>query len=337
MKRDGASPTMKDVARQAGVSLGTVSKVINGLPVGDEYRQRVEAAAKKLGYQVNSYARGLKTNKTYSAALIIPTLQNPFFAHLADEIAACLSRQQYRTMLMITYFDPAAEQKSISLVKMNKIDGIIALTYNPELDVDENLPFVSIDRHVSASIPCVSSDNYAGGQLAAQKLIELGSERLLFMRIGSDVYSEVDKRGAGFENYCRMENIACESVILRDGDTLEPFYRCMDGHITDGKPDFDGIFCNTDHLACRVLTYLRKRGVRVPEDVQIIGYDGILDFGTDRLYCSTIVQPVRQMAEAAVNVLLNQDLKSMPAHLSLPVRYAPGGTTRDEGPRPANT
>ena len=329
MKRDGASPTMKDVARQAGVSLGTVSKVINGLPVGDEYRQRVEAAAKKLGYQVNSYARGLKTNKTYSAALIIPTLQNPFFAHLADEIAACLSRQQYRTMLMITYFDPAAEQKSISLVKMNKIDGIIALTYNPELDVDENLPFVSIDRHVSASIPCVSSDNYAGGQLAAQKLIELGSERLLFMRIGSDVYSEVDKRGAGFENYCRMKGVACESIILRDDDTLEPFFRYIDGHIRDGQPDFDGVFCNTDLLACRILTHLRGRGVRVPEDVQIIGYDGILDFGTDRLYCSTIIQPVRQMAEAAVNVLLNQDLKSMPAHLSLPVRYIPGGTTKD--------
>lgn len=330
MRRDGISPTMKDVAEKAGVSLGTVSKVINGIPVGEEYRQRVEAAAKKLGYQVNSYARGLKTNKTNTVAIIIPTLQHPFFAKLVDEASASLMRQQYRTMLMITNFDSGAEQKCISMIQTNKIDGVIALTYNPDLEVPDSLPFVTIDRRLNNNIPCVSSDNYSGGQLAAQKLIELGCRKLLYLRIGSDVFSEVDKRGVGFESICRAENIDYESIILSESETDEqPFFRYIKEHTIDGKPDFDGIFCHTDHLACRILPFLQEHGIRVPEDVQLIGYDGVVHFSTGKPFCTTIAQPIQQMAEAAVNVLLSTDLKAMPAHLSLPVRYIPGGTTRD--------
>ena len=88
----GNAPTMKDVAREAGVALGTVSKVMNDLPVGEQYRKKVEAAAKKLGYQVNNYARGLKTNKTYCVALVMPSLRHPFFAALTDELTSCLLR-----------------------------------------------------------------------------------------------------------------------------------------------------------------------------------------------------------------------------------------------------
>ena len=93
-------PTMKDVAREAGVSLGTVSKVINGIPVGESYRRKVEKAAKKLGYQVNHYARGLKTNKSYCIAFIAPSTINPFFAALAQEICKALSPIITYTMIM---------------------------------------------------------------------------------------------------------------------------------------------------------------------------------------------------------------------------------------------
>lgn len=86
------SPTMKDVAKEAGVALGTVSKVMNGIPVGESYKKRVEEAAAKLGYQVNTYAKALKTNKTCCVALILPSLAHPFFAHLADALTAALSK-----------------------------------------------------------------------------------------------------------------------------------------------------------------------------------------------------------------------------------------------------
>lgn len=325
--QSGNAPTMKDVAREAGVSLGTVSKVINGIPVGEPYRKKVEAAAKKLGYQVNNYARGLKTNKTYCIALVMPSLRHPFFAMLTDELTSCLMRYGYRSLLMITNYDSTAEKHCFMLAQQNKIDGIIALSYSPDLEVDDSVPVVTIDRHFSAGIPCVSSDNYQGGELAAEKLMELGCRRLLFFRIGPDIYGEVEKRGPGFEHACRMAKVPYQSLFLSDSDTEAPFFRFLEEHIQDGKLEFDGIFCNSDGLAVRVCEFLRKQGIRIPEDVQIIGYDGIIDFATRRYICSTIVQPVAEMAETAVRFLLNGD--NAPANISLPVRFASGGTTRE--------
>ena len=102
MKHKENAPTMKDVAREAGVALGTVSKVFNNILVGEDYRRRVEEAAKRLGYQVNSYARGLKTNRTCSAALILPNVTAPFFAMLAQEVCSALAQRGYRTVLFTT-------------------------------------------------------------------------------------------------------------------------------------------------------------------------------------------------------------------------------------------
>ncbi|MGM9660905.1 MAG: LacI family DNA-binding transcriptional regulator [Faecousia sp.] len=323
------APTMKDVAREAGVSLGTVSKVINGIPVGEHYRKRVEAATKKLGYQVNNYARGLKTNKTYCVALIMPSLRHPFFAVLTNELTNCLMRYGYRSILMITNYDSVAEKNCFTLAQQNKIDGIIALSYSPNLEVDDSIPIVTIDRHFSNSIPCVSSDNYQGGEMAAEKLIELGCRNLLFLRIGPNIYGEVEKRGPGFENACRMAKIRHQSLILSDDDGFQPFCTFLDDHIQEGKLEFDGIFCNSDGLAVRIREFLEGRGIRIPEDVQMIGYDGIVDFATKRYICSTIVQPVSEMAETAVKFLLSGDSALSPANISLPVYFAPGGTTRE--------
>ena len=167
MKRSSA-PTMKDVAQEAGVALGTVSKVFNDFPVGEEYRKRVLEAAEKLGYQLNSYARGLKTNKTYAAALILPNIITPFFAVLAQSVCSSLTSRGYRMFLSITDFDPEAEQRYIRMAQQNQVDGIIGLTYNPDLKVTGSVPFVSFDRYVSPDVPCVSSDNFGGGQLAAK-------------------------------------------------------------------------------------------------------------------------------------------------------------------------
>ena len=98
----GNMPTMKDVAQEAGVALGTVSKVFNGLPVGEEYRARVEDAAKRLGYQVNQYARGLRSGKTFTVALIVPGLDHPFFSALAQQICMALAQRDHRMLVYVT-------------------------------------------------------------------------------------------------------------------------------------------------------------------------------------------------------------------------------------------
>lgn len=329
MKQKANAPTMKDVAREAGVALGTVSKVFNSIPVGEDYRRRVEEAAKRLGYQVNSYARGLKTNRTYSVALILPNVTDPFFAMLAQEVCSVLAQRGYRTILSTTDYGPEAEQRCIQMVQQNKVDGIIGLTYNPDLEVDPRLPYVSIDRYFNASVPCVSSDNFGGGQLAAEKLLGLGCKRPLFLRIGSKVPGESDKRGDGFESVFRQRKIECASLRLCDEEGYAPFRDFLSVHMDQGRLAFDGIFCVTDALAVRIRAMLSELGLRVPEDVQLIGFDGIRRFAQEGFHCSTIVQPIDRIAETSVELLLREDRSNLPSLVCLPVAYAPGGTTKE--------
>ncbi len=324
----GNMPTMKDVALEAGVALGTVSKVFNGLPVGESYRIKVEEAAKRLGYQVNQYARGLRAGKTFTVALIVPGLDHPFFAVLAQHVCTALAQRDHRMLLYVTASRPDIEQNCINMVRQNKVDGIIGLTYNP-LALDEELPFVSIDRRLRADIPCVSADNFGGGRMAAEKLLELGCTRLAFLHIGSTNSNETDQRGDGFESVCRARGVSCNALRLKDGDDMELFREFLRSHFNDGRLDFDGIFCSTDLLAWQVRNMLEELGLRAPEDVQIIGFDGIRRFGGQELYGSTIVQPIQRMAETAVDILLTKDRSAVPALVCLPVSYTPGGTTKE--------
>lgn len=321
---------MKDVAREADVSLGTVSKVVNGLPVGEPYRQRVKDAIEKLNYQVNSYAQGLKASKTYTVALLIPNLQNPFFALLTHHINRALLKRNYRMLLCTTDADTSLEQEYITMAQQNKVDGIIGLTYNPDLVVEDNTPFVSIDRSMGPHIPCIASDNFAGGQMAAEKLADLGCKNVAFLRIGSSLNNEPNKRKAGFENGCLNRHLNYEMKILNDGDSVNEFEDFLKDHITDGKLSFNGIFCVTDKIAFHVLEILRKLNIRVPEDVQLIGFDGTRMLGDGDLVCSTIVQPVQEIAEMCVDFLLLESNTIKPPLVCLPVRYAAGGTTVDE-------
>lgn len=174
MKKVNSSPTIKDVAREAGVALGTVSKVVNGLSVREPYKHKVEDAIRKLDYHVNSYAQGLKSNRTDTVALLVPNLWDPFFSILTHHINRELQARRCRMFLCTTDFNPDLEQEYVTMLQNNKVDGIIGLTYNPQLEVPEGIPFVSIDRSMGPHIPCVASDNFQGGQMAAEKLADLG-------------------------------------------------------------------------------------------------------------------------------------------------------------------
>lgn len=328
MSKSSKLPTMKDVATTAGVSLGTVSKVFNGIPVGDEYRQKVEAAAKALGYKVNVYARGLRANKTNTIALILPNVTHPFYSSMADLCCQKLAENGYRMLLATTSFDPKTEQECLHMVQQNKVDGIIAITYNPNLEVSDDIPFVIIDRKFHNNIPCVSSDNYNGGQIAAEKLIEKDCKHLLFLGISSHVPGEADKRSIGFESYCNTHNIDCEIHKVWDEDGIENIYQFIDKSFKNDKFIYDGIFCATDMLAVQVINRLKENGISIPEDVQIIGYDGIPKFGLNEYYCSTIKQPLDKMAATAVDFLIHSEKTSIPALVCLPVEYQDGGTTK---------
>ena len=117
--------------------------------------------------------------------------------------------------------------------------------------------------------------------------------------------------------------------MLNDGDSLSFFDQFLSEHITNGKLSFDGIFCVTDRIAYHVIKFLKRMQIRVPEDVQIIGFDGIRILGNSDYICSTIVQPIPEIAQMCIELLLQENLPAKPPLVCLPVSYAAGGTTKD--------
>ncbi|MDE7244779.1 MAG: substrate-binding domain-containing protein [Oscillospiraceae bacterium] len=319
---------MKDVAQEAGVSIGTVSKVFNGLPVGKKYRDKVRRAANKLGYQVNLYARGMRTNKTSTVALIVPEIEQPFCSALARHVCAALTLREYRMLLYTTGFQPEMELDCINRARQNMVDGIIVLTHTP-LRVDTGLPIVSVDHCLSPNIPCITSENYGGGYMAAEKLIKLGCRRLAYLRTASPNFIESDEQGNGFKMVCHTMKIPYDTLLLddiRDTESLRSFFNA---HMSDRALDMDGIFCSTNLLVWQIHSVLKELNIRIPEDVQVIGSDVSSRLGGEGFFCSTIVQPVDKIADTSVRLVLTEDRANIPARICLPVSYTPGWTTRE--------
>ena len=325
--------TMKDVAKEAGVALGTVSKVINNIPVGEEYKIKVNEAIKKLGYEVDIYARGMKKQKTDTIALIIPNLLNPFFASFAYYLEFELSKYNYKLLLCNSDGHAEKEVRYINMAKQNKVDGIVGITYSDiDQEISNNCKFVSIDRHFSNSdIPYVSSDNYEGGRVAAQKLIDIGCNNIAFIRTGSNIYGETYKRKTGFIDVCEENNMSYKVL-----DLVEPFESLekacsefLEENICNGKLLIDGIFFSTDILALRVKKIIESYGFSIPKDVNIIGYDGIkLSQDLDYMI-SSIRQPIDLMAKKCVEVMISLiNKQTVPEMNYLPISFVEGGTTR---------
>ena len=165
--------------------------------------------------------------------------------------------------------------------------------------------------------------------MAAQKLASLGCKRVAFMRIGSALTNEPSKRKDGFVSACVELGLPFDMMVLEDDQPVTRFEQFLRDHISNGKLDYDGLFIGTDSLAWQIICLLRNMNIRVPEDVQVIGFDGIRMFGTMDYVVSTIVQPVPDIAVACVNTVLSRHLSAMPSLICLPVYYAPGGTTKE--------
>lgn len=329
------APTMKDVAREAGVALGTVSKVINNIPVGDEYKQKVEFAIGKLNYEVNTYARGLKVQKTNTVTLIIPDSINPFFATFAHYIEYALYKEKHFMTLCCANNIPEKEIEYLNMAVKNQADGVIALTYSDiGKYVPQSLPLVSFDRLFNNGFtPRVASDNLSGGIMATEKLITLGCNNPVFIRFSSRFPGEADKRLDGYLSVCQKHRITPQVLDKRDSDdfSVEITKYIKSCQLTNGRLSFDGIFANTDLHAYKATCILREMGYQVPEDVQIIGFDGIHKFGMEEgeLFVSSICQPIPALAQTCVDLVLAKNRNILPSLTLLPVHYRYGGTTKD--------
>ena len=322
--------TMKDVAALAKVGVGTVSRVLNSSgSVKESTRRKVEAAMKELNYIPNAYARGLKMNKTNTVALIIPTIWHPFFSEFAYYVESNLAEHKYKMLLCNSDVSSDKELEYIQMVQENKVDGIIGITYS-DLDnfVSSHLPFVTIDRHFKEETVCVTSDNFHAGQLAVEKLVEKGCHKLGYVGTHSRFPSETTKRRDGFK--AKAEQMGMPYAIYDGEDPVIEFKQEIRTFFEE-NPDVDGIFAHTDFIALDILEVLEEMKRNVPEEVQIIGCDGIKMESGRRQIVSTIRQPVDLMAKAAVEKIIQViDGESVSTKITLPVHYVEGPTTKNK-------
>ncbi|MDZ4992523.1 LacI family DNA-binding transcriptional regulator [Clostridium perfringens] len=323
--------TIKDVAKRAGVSVGTVSNVINNVNVKSKSKELVEKAIKELNYKPNAYARGLKLNKTNTVALILPTVWDPFLGELAYHIEKNLRNYNYKMILCNSENDYVKELEYINMVKQNKVDGIISITYS-DIDpyISANIPIVSIDRFFTKTIPYVSSDNLEGGRLAAEELVKAGCRKLAIIGRGSEINNSTRNRVVGFIDYCKKNNIDYKDYYYIGHS--KSFNKFLDEFILENfenKIKFDGIFAITDSHANDIIEKLEEINISVPNNVQIIGYDGAKVNEKAPIKISTIRQPLDLIAEKAVfnlNKVINKEAISK--ETLLPVKFIKGYTTK---------
>ena len=328
MNEQKKSITMKDVAAEAGVSVGTVSRVINKEQgIKEVTLKKVQQAIEKLSYVPDHYARGMKKNRTETIALILPTIWHPFFSEFAMFVEREISRRGNK--LLVSSVDGLSkEQEVLSMLRQNKVDGIVAITYNPVEDyMSVGLPFVSVDRiYPGLEIPCVTSDNEAGGREAARQLINKGCQHIAFIGNHNDTFNETKKRRQSFESYAK----SCQHPYsIFDWDESGQNFLVELRSFLKTNQQIDGIFAINDFTALDAIEILGELKRSVPEDVQVIGYDGI-KMAQDRNYViSTIKQPLEEMAKAAVSALFNM-IESKPVVLQtiLPITYVDGKTTK---------
>lgn len=323
--------TIKEVAKRAGVSVGTVSKVINNIEVKPKTKQAVELAIKELNYEPNTYARGLKVNRTHTIALILPTVWHPFFGELAYHIEKQLRIQGYKMILCNSEGDYITELSYLTMAKQNQVDGIIAITYSDiEPYLSSTLPIISIDRFFNDDIPYVSSDNFSGGYLAAKKLVEAGCKSLCFIGEGSLKENTTRNRKKGFISYCEQHHLVYQvyEEMGNHSKFMEYFDQFLSENIIHNRK-IDGIFAVTDAYAYMIINRLQKKGIKIPDDVQVIGFDGIKQSKTDQITISTIRQPIELIAKHAVKLIhLLVNKEPVEKEVVLPIEFVKGYTTK---------
>ncbi|GIP48388.1 LacI family DNA-binding transcriptional regulator [Paenibacillus sp. DXFW5] len=320
--------SIKDVANLAGVAVGTVSRVINNSgAVKPKTRRKVEEAIRELNYIPNEVARNFKMQKSKMVALLLPSIWNPFFSELAYYIEDELDREGFKLMLCNSGGKPEKELYYLDMLRQNKVAGIVGITYNDiENNVSHDIPIVSIDRHFNKKITCVTSDNFEGGRMALRELVKAGARKPAFIGSVTSVFSETMNRKKGFMH--EAEALGVEYVVYEKPDPIvddEAYFN----EFFNEHAAVDGIFAITDMLAANYIERARKRGIRVPEDVKVVGYDGIQDNPYFHPILSTIRQPVEEMARMAIRLLYSK-MEGEPLTeqvYRIPVTFKQGETT----------
>jgi len=305
--------TIKDIAKVANVSTATVSKVLNNKDqrISTETRELVLKIAKEKKYIRNSMARSLVTKKTNTIGLILPDITNPFFPELARGAEDKANEAGYMIMFANTDDNADKESRYLNMLAEKMVDGII-LTQSAHKEGNSEtlealkLPIVLIDRDMELKNikGRVLVDNFNGAYDGVSYLIKKGHKKIAFITGPFSTTTSKD-RLKGYEKALTDHNISINRDLIFEGEYKGQWGVQATHMLLDQKADVDAIFCGNDLIAINVIKTLKKKNIKVPEDIAIVGYDNIQFSEMIEPSLTTVNQPVYEMGYKAVELLID--------------------------------
>ncbi len=301
--------SIKDIARAAGVSHSTVSRALSNHPlVSDKTRGRIQSIAQELGYTPNAIARGLVTHQTRTVGIIVTTIDDPFAGEVVRGIEEIAADSGYRVFLGTSHADPVRELNLVKGLREWRVDGVIVASsrvgarYMPLLKEIE-VPIVLINSHSESALThSVAVDNVQGAQLATNHLISQGHRRIAYLGGPADHLTNRD-RLAGYRLALAKADIPFDPQLVQHGNGRAESGEHVVPLLSREAPP-TAVFCYNDWTAIGALYALKRRGLRVPDDLSVIGFDNI-EFA---LYVdpplTTIHQPKVEMGRRAMTMLI---------------------------------
>jgi len=306
------SVTIFEVAREAGVSYSTVSRVLNGFEfVKESTRQRVNEAAQRLGYVANLQARSLAGGHSQIIGVLVPGLDNGYIAEVIRGIDIELARSNYDLMMYTTHRHIGKESTYVNTITNGLTDGLlllIPLVPTEYLDALQarNFPYVMIDQaDNTGKSSIVDATNWQGAYDAARYLIELGHRRIGFITGLMEIQSAVDRLD-GYKAALADHDIPFAEELIYHGDFWEPSGYAAVQHLLSLQQTPTVIFASNDLEAFGAMEAIRERGLQIPDDISIMGFDNIPQGSIVYPKLTTIQQPLDQMGRMAARMLLEQ-------------------------------
>jgi len=302
-------PTILDVARRAGVSKSLVSLVMREPDrASDASRNAVLKAARELGYRPNAAARSLVQQRSHVLGVVLADLHNPFFADVADGVEAAATGAGFRTMLASGFLDPEREQSAMETLLELRIDALLSL--GSMMDVEElekiatSIPVCVVGRETdSNAFDVVGVDDAVGARDAVDYLIGLGHESIVHIHAGTA--AGAPGRRAGYEQAMRAHGLE-RFIRTVEGDFTESGgARAMDEILDDGNLP-TAVLAPNDYSALGAMDAIDSRGLSIPGDISLVGYDDLRISGLPRIALTTVGQPRAELGKQAVELVLDR-------------------------------
>lgn len=304
--------TIKDVANVVGVSYSTVSRALSGSPeISEETRARIVEVCRQMNYTPNTVARAMVKRNTMMLGLILTDINNPFMSELAYYVDRQAHEHGYNILLSNSSKDKDQEREIFELMVGHQVDGIILCPCGPEssealTQLTKRVPTVFFGENLR-EIPesYISVDNFRGGEMGTEYLYGLGHRNILYFgkRRNSTTHQ---LRADGYENACKKLGITPHYFNNTFNSTSIQNGYLMAKQLFSEKPEFTAIFASTDTNALGIMKAAEEAGIRIPEDISLLGFDNIRDASLPRIDLTTIEQPMKLLSSVAMDCLFQK-------------------------------